>query len=37
MKKYDVGGLVISYSPDDHTGLEYVDLSVIATDGKFKR
>ncbi len=37
MKKFDAGGIVISYSPDDHTGMDYVDLSVIDADGKFKR
>lgn len=37
IKKYDLGGLEISYSPDDHTGLDFADLSIIGTDGKFKR
>lgn len=37
MKKFDVGGMVISYSADDHTGLDFVDLSIIGPDGKFKR
>ena len=35
--QYDVGGgLDISYSPTDHTGIDYVDLSIVS-DGKFKR
>jgi branched-chain amino acid transport system substrate-binding protein len=37
MKKYDLGGLPVSYSADDHTGLDFADLSIIGSDGKFKR
>jgi ABC-type branched-subunit amino acid transport system substrate-binding protein len=37
MRKFDVGGLEVSYSPTDHTGLDYVDLSIIGSDGRFKR
>lgn len=37
MRNYDLGGLEISYGPDDHTGLEFADLSIIGQDGKFKR
>ena len=37
MKKFDLGGLEVSYGPDDHTGLEFADLSIIGADGKFKR
>jgi branched-chain amino acid transport system substrate-binding protein len=37
LKKLDIGGLEISYGPDDHTGLDFSDLSIIGTDGKFKR
>lgn len=37
MKKYDLGGLEITFGPDDHTGLDFADLSIIGTDGKFKR
>jgi branched-chain amino acid transport system substrate-binding protein len=37
IKKFDLGGLEISYSPDDHTGLDFADLSIIGKDGKFKR
>jgi branched-chain amino acid transport system substrate-binding protein len=32
-----IGGVELSYSPTDHSGLEYVDLSYIADDGKFRR
>jgi branched-chain amino acid transport system substrate-binding protein len=37
MRKFDVGGLEVSYSPTDHSGLDYVDLSIIGNDGRFKR
>ena len=35
--KLDIGGLEVSYGPEDHTGLDFADLSIIGTDGKFKR
>jgi len=35
--KFDIGGLEVSFSPTDHTGLEFVDLSIIGQDGKFRR
>ena len=37
MRKYDLGGLEVSFSPDDHTGLDFADLSIIGTDGRFRR
>lgn len=37
MNKVDIGGLEVSYSAGDHTGLEFVDLSIIGPDGKFRR
>lgn len=37
MRNFDLGGLVISYSPEDHTGLDFVDLSIIGQDGRFWR
>ncbi|RZJ01682.1 MAG: amino acid ABC transporter substrate-binding protein, partial [Haliea sp.] len=37
LRKYDLGGLEVSYSPDDHTGLDFADMSIIGTDGRFKR
>jgi len=37
MNKVDIGGLEVSFSPNDHTGLEFVDLSIIGQDGKFRR
>ena len=37
IKKWDLGGLELSYSPTDHSGLEFSDLSIIGTDGRFKR
>lgn len=36
-RKVDIGGLEVSYTPTDHSGLKYADLSIIGTDGKFRR
>jgi ABC-type branched-subunit amino acid transport system substrate-binding protein len=37
MRKFDLGGLEVNFSPEDHSGLDFADLSIIGTDGKFKR
>jgi ABC-type branched-subunit amino acid transport system substrate-binding protein len=37
MRKFDLGGLELSFTPEDHTGLDFADLSIIGVDGKFKR
>jgi branched-chain amino acid transport system substrate-binding protein len=37
IRDFDLGGLEVSYSVDDHTGLDFADLSIIGADGKFKR
>jgi len=37
LNKFDIGGLEVSYSPGNHTGLSFVDLSIIGADGKFRR
>ncbi|MGD9832606.1 MAG: ABC transporter substrate-binding protein [Piscinibacter sp.] len=37
MNKVDIGGLEVSFSANDHTGLEFVDLSIIGPNGKFRR
>ena len=37
MKQVDLGGLELSFSPGDHTGLDYADLSIIGPDGRFRR
>jgi ABC-type branched-subunit amino acid transport system substrate-binding protein len=37
LHKFDLGGLEVSFSPEDHTGLDFADLSIIGQDGKFKR
>jgi ABC-type branched-subunit amino acid transport system substrate-binding protein len=36
-RKYDLGGLELTFTPDNHSGLDYVELSIIGIDGKFKR
>ena len=35
--KFELGGLEILYGPDNHSGLDFADLSIIGQDGKFKR
>jgi branched-chain amino acid transport system substrate-binding protein len=37
IRGYDIGGMDISYSATDHTGLDFVDLSIISKDGRFTR
>jgi ABC-type branched-subunit amino acid transport system substrate-binding protein len=37
IRKLDLGGLEVSYGPDDHTGLDFADLSIIGPDGRFRR
>ena len=37
IRKFDLGGLEVTYGADDHTGLDFADLSIIGSDGKFKR
>ena len=37
LKGYDVGGLEVSYSPQDHSGIDFADLSIISGDGRFIR
>jgi hypothetical protein len=37
LRDFDLGGgLVVSYSMQDHSGIDFADLSIIS-DGKFKR
>ena len=31
------GGLQVGYSASDHTGLDFADLSIIGSDGRFRR
>jgi branched-chain amino acid transport system substrate-binding protein len=37
MNDVDLGGFFVSYSPKSHTGSRFVDLTIIARDGKFMR
>jgi branched-chain amino acid transport system substrate-binding protein len=37
MDRYDLGGLQLGFSSSDHTGLDFVDLSIIGSDGRFRR
>ena len=37
VRGYNIGGMDVTYSATDHTGLDFVDLSIINIDGKFTR
>ncbi|MFC3106488.1 hypothetical protein ACFOFO_00695 [Undibacterium arcticum] len=37
MNRVDLGGYVISFSPNNHHGSKYVDLTVLNKDGQFLR
>ncbi len=37
MRNYDLGGLTVAYGPNNHTGLDFADLSIIDASGKFRR
>jgi branched-chain amino acid transport system substrate-binding protein len=37
LRKFDLGGMEISFSPTDHTGINYVDISILDGSGKFRR
>jgi ABC-type branched-subunit amino acid transport system substrate-binding protein len=34
---YDAGGFIVSYTPTDHSGSQFVELTVITKEGKFLR
>lgn len=35
LRDYDIGGFYVTYTPSDHNGSKYVDLTVIGQDGRF--
>ncbi|MFO1273121.1 MAG: ABC transporter substrate-binding protein [Rubrivivax sp.] len=37
LSSVDLGGLKLGYSPTNHTGLNYAELSIIGADGRFVR
>jgi branched-chain amino acid transport system substrate-binding protein len=37
MTAFDIGGAALGYSANDHTGLEFVDLSIVDKKGRFKQ
>ncbi len=37
MQNYDLGGYMIGYSPSNHAGSSFVDLSIIGREGQFLR
>lgn len=37
LRKFDLGGIELGYGPDDHTGMDFVELSVVDANGHFRR
>lgn len=37
IQKFNIGGLEVSFTPTDHTGMDFADLSIVGPDSKFKR
>jgi len=37
MQRVNLGGMELSFSPSDHTGIVFTDISIISEDGKFRR
>jgi ABC-type branched-subunit amino acid transport system substrate-binding protein len=37
LAKFDIGGLEVNFSQQDHTGLDFADLAIITSDGRFRR
>lgn len=37
IRDFDLGGLKLSYSPTNHTGLDFADLSIVDASGRFRR
>ncbi|WP_019142089.1 ABC transporter substrate-binding protein [Noviherbaspirillum massiliense] len=37
MERVDFGGLMVTYGPNDHSGSEFVELTMIGKDGRFVR
>lgn len=37
LKRFDLGGLEVSYGPGDRTGLDFADLSIVDLEGRFVR
>lgn len=37
MRRFDLGGLELNFSLDDHTGLDFADLSIVTAEGRFRR
>ena len=37
MNDFDVGGFTVTYTPSDHSGSRFVELTAIGKDGAFVR
>ena len=37
ISSFDIGGFNVTYTPTDHTGLEFAEMSVVSVNGKYLR
>jgi hypothetical protein len=37
MREYDIGGQYIAFSPSSHSGMNYVDITILNREGKLLR
>lgn len=37
LNHFDLGGLTLSYGPQDHSGLRFVDIAIVDREGHFRR
>jgi hypothetical protein len=37
MRDYDAGGLSIRFSPSNHSGSDYLDITILNRDGRILR
>jgi hypothetical protein len=37
MKRLDLGGVDVTYGPQNRTGTEYIDITIISRNGMFVR
>jgi ABC-type branched-subunit amino acid transport system substrate-binding protein len=37
MQRFDLGGIDVTYGPDNRTGTQYIDLTIINRNGMFVR
>jgi hypothetical protein len=37
MQRVHFGGVMVTYGPNDHSGSEFIELTMISKDGRFLR